>query len=40
VNYPLYLAVGAMGSLRGFWNGVVLIIIWLKERKRKKRTRI
>jgi hypothetical protein len=39
-NYPLYLAVGTMGSLRGFWNGVVFIIIGMKERKRKKRTMV
>jgi len=39
VSFPLYLAVGSMGSLRGFWNGVVFIVIGIKERKRRKRTR-
>ncbi|PMD45810.1 putative cAMP receptor [Hyaloscypha variabilis F] len=36
VSFPLYLAVGSMGSLRGFWNGVVFMVIGMKERKRKK----
>jgi len=40
VSFPLYLAVGSMGSLRGFWNGVVFIVIGMKERKRRERTRI
>jgi hypothetical protein len=35
VSYPLLLAVGAMGSLRGFWNGVVFITIGMKGRKRQ-----
>lgn len=39
VSFPLYLAVGSMGSLRGFWNGVVFIVIGMKERKRKKKSR-
>jgi hypothetical protein len=39
VSYPLYLAVGSMGSLRGFWNGIVFIVIGMKERKRQKQTR-
>jgi len=37
VSYPLLLAVGSMGSLRGFWNGVVFITIGMKERKRQKK---
>ncbi|KAE9376167.1 hypothetical protein N431DRAFT_532430 [Stipitochalara longipes BDJ] len=41
VSFPLYIAVGSMGSLRGFWNGVVFMVIGMKERKRKKtRSRI
>jgi hypothetical protein len=36
LSYPLLLAVGATGSLRGFWNGVVFITIGMKERKRQK----
>jgi hypothetical protein len=36
VSYPLLLAVGSMGSLRGFWNGVVFITIGMKGRKRQK----
>jgi hypothetical protein len=35
VSYPLLLAVGSMGSLRGFWNGVVFVTIGMKERKRQ-----
>ena len=34
-SYPLLLAVGAMGSLRGFWNGVVFITIGMKRRRRQ-----
>lgn len=37
VSYPLLLAVGSMGSLRGFWNGVVFITIGMKARKRRKK---
>lgn len=32
-SYPLLLAVGATGSLRGFWNGVIFITIGWKSRK-------
>jgi len=39
LSYPLLLAVGATGSLRGFWNGVVFITIGMKERKRQKKIR-
>jgi hypothetical protein len=35
VSYPLLLAVGLMGSLRGFWNGVIFITIGMKGRKRQ-----
>jgi hypothetical protein len=37
VSFHLYLAVGSMGSLRGFWNGVVFVILGWKERKRQKK---
>lgn len=36
VSYPLLLSVGACGSLRGFWNGVVFIVVGMKERKRQR----
>jgi hypothetical protein len=39
VSYPLLLAVGSTGSLRGFWNGVVFITLGMKERKRQKELR-
>jgi hypothetical protein len=39
LSYPLLIAVGATGSLRGFWNGVVYITIGLKARKRLTRFR-
>ncbi|CAM1510825.1 Fc.00g083380.m01.CDS01 [Cosmosporella sp. VM-42] len=34
-NYPILVAVGATGSLRGFWNGVVFITIGMKSRQRR-----
>lgn len=33
LSSPLLIAVGATGSLRGFWNGVVFITIGMKARK-------
>ncbi|GIK05462.1 hypothetical protein Aspvir_009573 [Aspergillus viridinutans] len=39
VSYPLLLAVGAMGSLRGFWNGVVFITLGMKGWKREMKLR-
>ena len=36
VSYPLLLSVGACGSLRGFWNGVVFMVVGMKERKRQR----
>jgi hypothetical protein len=36
-SFPLLIAVGAMGSLRGFWNGVVFITIGVKGRKSRNR---
>jgi hypothetical protein len=38
-SYPLLLAVGSMGSLRGFWNGVVFITIGMRARMRQKKLR-
>ncbi|RHZ66755.1 putative cAMP receptor (Car4) [Aspergillus thermomutatus] len=38
-SYPLLLAVGAMGSLRGFWNGVVFITLGMKGWKREMKLR-
>jgi hypothetical protein len=40
VSYPLLLAVGLTGSLRGFWNGVVFVTLGTKERKRQKKSNI
>lgn len=34
-SYPLLLCVGATGSLRGFWNGVIFVTIGLKTRERR-----
>ncbi|KAL3709034.1 hypothetical protein TMatcc_002823 [Talaromyces marneffei ATCC 18224] len=36
-SYSLMVAVGAMGSLRGFWNGVVFISIGMKSWRRESR---
>lgn len=36
VSYPLLLSVGTMGSLRGFWNGILFIAIGIKGWKREK----
>ena len=35
-SFPLLLAVGATGSLRGFWNGIVFVTMGMKHRKRLK----
>ena len=35
-SYPLLLAVGISGSLRGFWNGLVFITVGIKSWKRSK----
>ncbi|KAH1487765.1 hypothetical protein LV164_002200 [Aspergillus fumigatus] len=40
VSYPLLLAVGAMGSLRGFWNGVVFITLGMKGWKREMQLKL
>ncbi|OAA56294.1 cyclic-AMP receptor protein [Niveomyces insectorum RCEF 264] len=37
VSFPLYLAVGSTGSLRGFWNGVVFITVGMRSRQSQKR---
>lgn len=39
-SYPLYLAVGSTGSLRGFWNGVVFMGLGWRERKRESELRV
>lgn len=36
VSYPLLLFVGAFGSLRGFWNGILFITIGMKGWNREK----
>lgn len=36
-SYSLMVAVGAMGSLRGFWNGVVFISIGMKSWRRESK---
>lgn len=35
-SYPLLLAVGISGSLRGFWNGLVFITVGIKSLRRQK----
>lgn len=40
VSYPLLLAVGAMGSLREFWNGVVFITLGMKGWKREMQLKL
>lgn len=35
-SFPLLLTVGIMGSLRGFWNGLVFVTMGMKHRKRDK----
>jgi hypothetical protein len=36
-SYPLLLTVGATGSLRGFWNGIVFVCLGGQERRRRRR---
>jgi hypothetical protein len=36
-SFPLLVAVGSMGSLRGFWNGVVFLTIGMKGIRRQRR---
>jgi hypothetical protein len=36
-SYPLLVAVGVLGSLRGFWNGVVFLTIGMKGIRRQRR---
>ncbi|KAK0722692.1 hypothetical protein B0T26DRAFT_750060 [Lasiosphaeria miniovina] len=36
-SYPLLLVVGATGSLRGFWNGIVFVTIGVKSRSTRRR---
>ncbi|KIH94315.1 cAMP receptor (Car4) [Sporothrix brasiliensis 5110] len=37
VSFPLYIAVGATGSLRGFWNGCVFLAVGLRSRQSQRR---
>ncbi|CAK7206226.1 hypothetical protein SEUCBS139899_009013 [Sporothrix eucalyptigena] len=37
VSFPLYLVVGATGSLRGFWNGIVFLAVGLRSRQSQRR---
>lgn len=37
VSFPLYLAVGSTGSLRGFWNGIVFLAVGMRSRQSQKR---
>jgi hypothetical protein len=37
VSYPLYVAVGATGSLRGFWNGIVFLAVGMRSRHSQRR---
>lgn len=36
-SYPLLLAVGISGSLRGFWNGLIFVTVGMKSRRRRKK---
>jgi hypothetical protein len=36
-SYPLLLAVSALGSLRGFWNGIIFVTMGIKGWKRRTR---
>lgn len=36
VSYPLYIAVGSTGSLRGFWNGIVFLAVGLRSRQSQR----
>jgi len=36
-SYPLLLLVGITGSLRGFWNSLVFILVGMKSWKRRRR---
>jgi hypothetical protein len=35
-SYPLHLMVGITGSLRGFWNGIVFVVVGMRSWKRRK----
>lgn len=35
-SYPLMLTVGVTGSLRGFWNGIVFVVVGMRSWKRRK----
>ncbi|KAK3903706.1 hypothetical protein C8A05DRAFT_43091 [Staphylotrichum tortipilum] len=35
-SYPLLLLVGITGSMRGFWNGIVFVVVGMRSWKRRK----
>lgn len=35
-SYPLLLTVGVTGSLRGFWNGIVFVVVGMRSWRRRK----
>ncbi|AEO66238.1 c670c875-9af0-48e7-b653-0dedd7dacae5 [Thermothielavioides terrestris] len=35
-SYPLMLVVGVTGSLRGFWNGIVFVVVGMRSWKRRR----
>jgi hypothetical protein len=35
-SYPLMLTVGITGSLRGFWNGIVFVVVGMRSWKRRR----
>ncbi|KAK4247317.1 hypothetical protein C7999DRAFT_41376 [Corynascus novoguineensis] len=37
-SYPLLLIVGFTGSLRGFWNGIVFVVVGMRSWKRRRTT--
>ncbi|KAK4232913.1 hypothetical protein C8A03DRAFT_39425 [Achaetomium macrosporum] len=39
-SYPLLLVVGATGSLRGFWNGIVFVVVGMRSWKRRKKAKV
>ncbi|KAL2153749.1 hypothetical protein VTH82DRAFT_4904 [Thermothelomyces myriococcoides] len=38
-SYPLLLIVGFTGSLRGFWNSIVFVVVGMRSWKRRRRSR-
>ncbi|KAH6634700.1 hypothetical protein B0J18DRAFT_461854 [Chaetomium sp. MPI-SDFR-AT-0129] len=37
-SFPLLLTVGVTGSLRGFWNGIVFVVVGMRSWKRRKQS--